>query len=205
MKRLIDRLYRDALCYRILLATIVFFLSGIGYIECQNEIEIAPTPLGGDFTLQSKSGKYSLNQSNGKVVLIYFGFTSCPVVCPTTLSNIAQAFKALNSDELKQVQALFISIDPERDTLDKLQKYSSYFHSQILTLTGSIKDLKNATSLYGASFRKVKVPSGMEYTMDHTTSVFIVDQKGKWVDTISHGATSAEFKKAIHKVLGDKN
>jgi protein SCO1/2 len=188
----------------LLLTTLLTTISCIGFIQCNknNEIELKPAPIGGDFTLRSKTGSYSLNQSRGKVVLIYFGFTSCPDVCPTTLSNVSHAFKELSPEELKNAQVLFVSIDPERDTIERLQEYSEFFHPQILALSGPIEELKKVTALYGASFRKIKVSSGMEYTMDHTSIVFIVDRQGKWVDSIPHGASPSEFKKAILKALG---
>jgi len=185
---------------RILTAGFLIILLGIG-CKKTTEIELKSKPVGGDFTLQSESGSYSLAQSRGKIVLIYFGFTSCPDVCPTTLSNVAQAFKGLKPDELKTAQMLFISIDPERDTLDKLQEYSKFFHPQILALTGSAEELQKAASLYGASFRKQKVSSEMGYTMDHTTSVFVVNKVGKWVDSIPHGSSPEEFRNAIRKAM----
>lgn len=182
---------------------ILFSITYISLIGCKktNEIELKPAPVGGDFTLQSKTGNYSLTQSRGKVVLIYFGFTSCPDVCPTTLSNITQAFKALGPQDINKVQTLFISVDPERDKLDRLQEYCNFFHPQILALTGSTEELQRVAALYGAYFRKEKVFSSMEYTMDHTSTVFVVNQDGKWVDSILHGSSPSDFKKAILKAL----
>jgi protein SCO1/2 len=182
---------------------ILFSITCLSLVGCKktNEIELKTAPVGGDFTLQSNTGNYSLTQSRGKLVLIYFGFTSCPDVCPTTLSNIAQAFKGLDSKELKKVQTLFISIDPERDKLDRLQEYSAFFHPQILALTGSQEELQRVAALYGAYFRKEKVSSNMEYTMDHTSTVFVVNQDGKWVDSILHGSSPSDFKKTIHKYV----
>jgi len=182
---------------------ILFSITYISLIGCKktNEIELKPAPVGGDFTLQSNTGNYSLTQSRGKVVLIYFGFTSCPDVCPTTLSNIAQAFKGLDSKEIKKVQTLFISVDPERDKLDRLQEYAAFFHPQILALTGSLEELQRVAALYGAYFRKEKVSSSMEYTMDHTSTVFVVNQDGKLVDSILHGSSPSDFKKTILKYV----
>jgi protein SCO1/2 len=126
---------------------ILFSISCLSFIGCKktNEIELKSAPVGGDFTLQSNTGNYSLTQSRGKVVLIYFGFTSCPDVCPTTLSNIAQAFKGLDSKEIMKVQTLFISVDPERDKLDRLQEYAAFFHPQILALTGSLEGVTTSS------------------------------------------------------------
>lgn len=96
---------------------------------------------------------------------------------------------------------LFITVDPERDTLNKLQEYSKFFHPQILALTGSVEDIRKAASLYGATFRKQELSSHLGYTMDHTTSVFVVNKEGKLVGSIPHGSSPDEFKTAIRKAL----
>eukprot|EP00494_Astrolonche_serrata_P015960 UN16118 len=88
--------------------------------------------LGGDFTLQSREGPVTRDQFQGQVILMFFGFTSCPDVCPTALADISRVFNQLEEDELEQVGALFISLDPERDNFELLNKYTGYFHDRIL-------------------------------------------------------------------------
>ncbi|MCU7813331.1 MAG: SCO family protein, partial [Candidatus Thiodiazotropha sp. (ex Notomyrtea botanica)] len=83
---------------------------------------------GGDFVLHSSQGKFSLQQLRGKVVLLFFGYTQCPDVCPTALSVLAQALNELSEDELQSVQAVFVSVDPKRDSFEALDEYVSYFH-----------------------------------------------------------------------------
>jgi len=87
-------------------------------------------PAGGDFSLVSASGPVELKALRGKVVVVFFGYTTCPDVCPTSLGVLSNALSGLRDTELKRVQGLFISVDPERDTLEKLQKYGRYFHPQ---------------------------------------------------------------------------
>lgn len=156
---------------------------------------------GGDFSLQSPKGKFSLEESRGKVVLVYFGFISCPDICPTTLATVTKAFKELDKEELDNVQMLFIDVDTERDSLDKLKQYVSFFHPQILPLTGTVNELEKVANLYGAVFMKEEITSGIGYTMDHTTRIFLIDKEGKFVESIPYGATSFEISNKIREYL----
>ena len=112
------------------------------------------TAYGGNFTLQSAQGPVSLEQYRGRVLLLFFGFTTCPDICPTALWDISRAFNQLNADELKQVNALFISLDPERDNYELLQKYAGYFHTRITGVTGRIEIVRQVAERYGVSFEK---------------------------------------------------
>lgn len=158
-------------------------------------------PLGGDFILQSEQGAFRMSSLNGSVVLIYFGFTSCPDICPTTLSNVAAAFKKMSAQEIDQVKLLFITVDPERDTLEKLKAYSAYFHFAIIPLSGSEEQLKVVAESYGAYFRKAPIKSALGYTMDHSTNIFVVDKQGAFVDVISYSSSPDEIVRVIQKYL----
>ena len=106
---------------------------------------LASAPVGGDFTLQSYRGPVELQDFRGQVVLLYFGYTWCPDICPTSLGLTSLALKALKPDELARVQSLFVSVDPERDTLEKLKNYGEYFHPKILGITGSPEAVAEVT------------------------------------------------------------
>ena len=93
------------------------------------------------FTLDSQEGALSLKDLRGNVVLLFFGFTSCADVCPISLATISHAFLYLTDDELKRSRSLFISLDPERDTMERLKKYTGYFHANIIGVTGTMKEL----------------------------------------------------------------
>lgn len=112
---------------------------------------------GGDFTLQSADGPVSLSDFRGKVVLIYFGYTSCPDVCPTSLGALSAALKQLSPREMDRVQPIFISVDPERDTPGKMVEYVHYFHPKMIGVTGSIEQVRKVADRYGAYFRKAEV------------------------------------------------
>ena len=135
---------------------------------------------GGDFELTSPDGKeISSEIFRGKVMLIYFGYTYCPDVCPMALSHLKVGMLEL-AEQSKEVQVLFVSIDPERDTPEKLKEYVPYFHPDFIGLTGSVKDVAEVSRQYGARYFKEYVESVEGYFMAHTDAVFLVDQKGRY-------------------------
>lgn len=167
----------------------------------QTNIPLATAPTGGDFTLQSANGPVSLHDYRGKVVLIYFGYTFCPDICPTSLAFASQALNSLEKEELARTQMLFISLDPERDTLEKLKDYGAFFHPSILGLTGTPEDIAATAGQYGASYRKQNTGSAGGYVVDHTSSTYVIDPKGKLAATLQHGTAPAEVVRAIRSAL----
>ena len=121
-------------------------------------LDLAARPAGGDFTLGSRQGPVALQDLRGKVVLLYFGYTYCPDVCPTSLGFIGLALERLTPDELERVQVLFISVDPERDTPERLEEYAVFFHPKVLGITGTPEELARVAELYGAAYRRVEQP-----------------------------------------------
>jgi len=113
----------------------------------------------------------------GKVTLVFFGFTQCPDVCPTTLAELAQVLKLLG-DQADKVQIVMLTVDPERDTPDVLRAYLAGFDDRILGLTGSTEDVKRAANLFKAYYAKVPQANGA-YTMDHSASFYLFDKKGE--------------------------
>lgn len=164
-------------------------------------IPLSAAPTGGDFTLQSANGPVSLHDFRGKVVLVYFGYTFCPDICPTSLAFTSQALNALDKEELARTQALFISVDPERDTPEKLKEYGAFFHPSILGLTGTPEVIAATARQYGASYRKQDTGSAGGYVVDHSSSTYVVDPSGKLVATLQHGSAPAEVVKAIRAAM----
>jgi protein SCO1/2 len=185
MKEKLNRLWMVALPVLVVAATLaaVFTLRG-GF---------AHPARGGDFTLTSINGDTSLHDFRGKFVFIYFGYTFCPDACPTSLATLAQAFREFNPEELEQVQGLFISVDPDRDTPQRLKEFSAYFHPKILGLTGSSMDLALISSRYGATYRAQKVASAAGYLVDHSSVIYLVDPKGELVNEFPYGVSAAEI------------
>ncbi len=159
-------------------------------------------PEGGDFTLQSAAGPLSLSDYRGKVVLLYFGYTSCPDICPTSLTLMRIALSQLSADELARVEGIFISVDPERDTPERLAQYSSHFHANIKGVTGSKAEIDEVARRYGAIFQRVEGDSAMGYTVDHSSVTYVIDQQGKLSASLPHGASPEMILQAVRELLG---
>lgn len=164
--------------------------------------EMATPSIGDNFTLRSASGPVDLVSLRGQVVLIYFGYTWCPDICPTNLAMIAGALKSLQPEEAAQVRVLFVSVDPERDDLPRLAEYAAYFHPNIIGVTGTPEQLANAAKRYGASYRRVDQPaSAMGYMVDHSADTYVVDGNGRYVRAFDHATRSPEILAAIRSLL----
>ena len=135
---------------------------------------------GCDFSLIGPEGKtVSLGDFRNKVVLIYFGYTFCPDICPITLSNLKLTMLDLG-EKAEDVQVIFISIDPERDSYEKLKDYVPYFHPTFIGLTGSEADIATVAKKYQIIYIKQNVESEAGYLMAHSDVVILVDQNGRY-------------------------
>lgn len=168
----------------------------------QAPLELAAPPMGGDFTLDSAAGPVGLSDLRGQVVLVYFGYTSCPDICPTNLIHIANALRSLQSTELERTRVLFVSVDPERDDPRRLADYVAYFHANILGLTGTPEQLAQVAKRYGAAYRRVDdTDSAMGYLIDHSAFTAVVDPGGRLVETLGHASPPETIQAAIRKAL----
>lgn len=158
-------------------------------------------PMGGNFTLHDGDKKVVFDDYSGKIRFIFFGYTSCPDICPTGLAFITSSLKQLTEEELSNVQVFFISVDPDRDTAEKLRDYTKYFHPKILGITGTKSEIDAVVKLYGAAYRKVESDSAMGYLVDHSASVYVVNQKGKVVDMLPHGLPVEAITKTIKDLI----
>ncbi len=159
-------------------------------------------PEGGDFTLQGKNGAVKLADFRGKVVVLYFGYTSCPDVCPTSMAKLKAALALLKPEEVQQIQGMLISVDPERDKLDQLQAYASYFHPNILGATGSPDEVQKVAQQYSVLYRKVPMPgSALGYSVDHSSLLYIIDKQGKLQAELNHATTPQEVADALRRWL----
>jgi len=157
---------------------------------------------GGDFTLNSAHGPLSLSDLRGKVVLIFFGYTSCPDVCPISLARIGACFSAMNEKELDRVQALFITLDPERDTPERLEKYAGYFHPKVIGLRGDTDAIDAVTDQYGISYSKNPMPkSALGYSISHPTDILLLDGEGRVVESVPHNVESSYLLARIRDLL----
>ena len=158
--------------------------------------------MGGDFTLQSPQGPVNLHDFKGKVVALYFGYTRCPDVCITSLSKMAMALKSMTDEERKQIQPIFISIDPERDTPAIANEYAGYFYPGAIGLSGTLEQVTEVAKRYLVIFEKVKLEnSAMDYSMDHSSIIYVIGRDGKIDSLVQHADNAEALAKALRKAL----
>src|SRR5207237_6112097 len=140
----------------------------------------APAAIGGPFQLTDQAGQTVTEQNlKGKPTLIFFGFTHCPDVCPTSLFEISEVLRAMGKDA-DRVNAYFVSVDPERDTATAMKDYLSSFDPHLKGLTGNPEAVAKVLSAYRVYAKKVPLKDG-GYTMDHTALIYLMDRDGRFV------------------------
>jgi protein SCO1/2 len=170
-----------------LLLVLAAFLAGLAsvflivvIVTGRNPVPIASaSAIGGPFRLTDQSGRTVTDQDfRGHPFLVFFGFTHCPDVCPTTLFEVSEVLGKLGPDA-ERVSALFITIDPERDTPAQMKDYLSSFNPRLTGLTGDPAAIAAVAKAYRVYVKKV--PQGDDYTMDHTALVYLMDKDGRFV------------------------
>lgn len=152
-----------------------------------------------DFQMNTTSGKpMRLSDFRGKYVLLYFGYTFCPDVCPFTLNDLADMLKRLGP-AATAVQIIFVSLDPERDTVAHLQAYLPAFHSDFLGMTGNADEILKAATQFGISYNKVG--EGPGYTLEHTSTVVVVDPDGYVKLVFPYGTTGQQMASDVQYLL----
>lgn len=150
---------------------------------------VSTVSFGGPFALISHKGE-TFTEANlkGKPYALFFGFTHCPDICPTTLWELSELMKQLGSDADKLL-VVFVTVDPERDTLNVIAEYLTSFDPRIVGLTGEPQQIDAMTKLYRAYYKKVSTNDG-EYTMDHTAVVYMMDGEGRFSSTLDRHESS---------------
>lgn len=185
---------------RYLLAGLVFVLAGltvtVGWMAINrttlasntsgsSSIEVGG-PFGVDFTLINHLGEPITQEAfRGKPSAIFFGFTHCPEICPTTLYEIDNWFASLG-DDADKINAYFVTIDPERDTAEILGDYIASVSDEVIGITGDPEAVREMARGYSVFFKRIELDDG-DYTMDHTASIFLLDSQGRFRKTISYG------------------
>jgi protein SCO1/2 len=166
-------------------AGLVLFSAVIFIVTGRSPTPIAmPSAVGGPFKLVDQNSKPITDQDlKGHPFLVFFGFTHCPDVCPTTLFDVSETFRALGPDA-KDVRALFITVDPERDTPAVLKDYLTSFDPRIIGVTGDADAIAAAEKAYRVYAKKVPLDGG-DYTMDHTAIVYLMNKDGRFVTPFS--------------------
>lgn len=186
-----------------LLAALVLGLA----VFWQPELPERPLPraglaAGGDFTVQSANGPVALADFRGKVVLLYFGYTYCPDVCPTSLAATAAGLQQLTSAERSQVAMIFISVDPQRDIPARLKEYAEFFDPGIVGATDSPERIAELARRYGVIYASQQVATaGQGYVVDHSSDTLIVDPAGRLAGKIAHATPPDQVAAALRNFL----
>ncbi|MCX8146459.1 MAG: SCO family protein [Azovibrio sp.] len=157
-----------------------------------------------DFRLQDPDGKErSLADWRGKVVLLFFGYTQCPDVCPTALSRAARVMELLGADA-DRVQVLFVTVDPARDTAELLKEYPTAFHPSFLGLRTSVEKTAEVAKQFRVFYRINPGSTPSTYTIDHSVTTYAYDPQGKLRLAIGHDATAEAVAEDIRTLLGSR-
>lgn len=181
--------------------------SALAIAACQQSLpgmppgSLEPLGYGGDFSLTAHDGQtFRLQDLRGKAVLMFFGYTSCPDMCPLTMSRIASARAVLGGDA-DRVATLFVSVDPNRDTPAVLKEYVGSFALPVTGLTGTDEELATVAVAYQAQYQMVA--ASPSYLMNHTTSVFLIDPQGQLRGLFAYNENPETLAAALRAVLNE--
>jgi len=159
-------------------------LAGLVYAVLPGRADLGPAAIGGSFAMIGQDGRVVTNADlAGRPYLVFFGYTHCPDFCPTALFNISAVFKELGPD--KKIAALFVTVDPTRDTPEILKNYLENFDSRIIGLTGDPSKTEAIAKAFRVYARKVSGEKSGDYTVDHTGIVYLMDRRGKFVSAFN--------------------
>ena len=158
-------------------------------------------PIGGPFTLTDQDGRRRTDMDfHGRLMLVYFGFTYCPDVCPTDLQQIGLALDRLGPSG-EMVQPVFITVDPERDSPDHLQQYMPLFHPRFVGLTGDAAAIEAAARAYRVYFAKVERADKADYTVDHSGFIYLIGRDGEYLGFFPPGTPAERLADAIRPIV----
>ena len=167
-------------------------------VDPQHTLPPNTKPIGGSFTATDQNGKtVSDADFRGKYMLVYFGYTFCPDMCPTGLSSITHALDQIGAEAAAKVQPVFITIDPERDTPAKLKEYIASFYPSIVALSGTAAQTAEAAKAYQVYYTKTNEADGEDYMMDHSSLIYLMDPQGHFITTFNEDADPAVLVKAL--------
>ena len=157
--------------------------------------------IGGAFTLTDQTGApRSEADLTGQYSLVYFGYTYCPDICPTSLSTMTQGLDLLaESAPAKEaaVRPVFVTIDPERDTVEAMAGYAAHFHPRLMALTGTPEQVATAAKAYRIYYQKVQEPGASDYLMDHSSIIYLMGPDGSYLTHFTHASTAEDIAKGL--------
>jgi protein SCO1/2 len=191
----------------ISLSVVLLMTAGVSWLK-HRTLPTLSSRLGGDFTLMGRDGLWNLKSQRGRPVILYFGFTQCPDICPTALHTLSQILKSIEIEkERNHYTVVFVSIDPEQDSPSKAQEYLEAFLTSTPTrhlygLTGTIEELREVSKQYGAHFLREKSErTSIGYTMQHTSRFFLIDERGTLVAAPSTEGPREKLVESFRKIF----
>lgn len=189
----------------IVLGAVSAWVLGLGPFRGQLE-EVAEAQgealIGGPFSLVDQRGERVTEADfSGRLKLVYFGYTYCPDVCPVGLATIAAAYDRLDPAEQAAVVPLFITVDPERDTVAAIADYVDLFHPDLVGLTGSPEEIEAVTGVFRVYYRKAESESAADYLVDHSAFTYLMDGENRYLAHFGHDATADEIAEALRAHL----
>lgn len=157
-----------------------------------NGAVIDPPSAAPEFILDSDQGQVKLADFQGKYVLLYFGYSYCPDVCPSTLSDMKRVVTRLDP-QAERVQGIYISVDPRRDTPGRMGEFSRFYHPSFIGLSGTTEAIATTAADYGIVYRYNDAESTSNYTVDHTSRITVIDPQGRIRLYWEHGTTSDQM------------
>jgi len=173
-------------------------------VQPQQDVPPNTANIGGPFALTNQDGKHVTDADyRGKYLLVYFGYTYCPDMCPTGLQSISRALDQLGSEAAK-VQPLYITIDPDRDTPAKLKDYIASFHPRIVGLTGSPPQIAAAAKAYQVYYKRGEQVDEHDYMMDHSSLIYLMNPDGKFITTFNEETDPVAMVKVLREQMAAK-
>jgi protein SCO1/2 len=184
---------------------VAFFVAACTPAPAFKSMDISGVEWGGDFTLTAHTGKpVKASEFSGKVVVMFFGYTHCPDICAPTLVKLDQMVKRLG-DEAKNVQVLFITVDPEHDTVQQLAGFIPPFNPSFIGLTGSDKEIATVASEYKVAYGQNTQSKPGQILVDHSTGILVKDKKGKLRLLVKNDVAVDDLEHDVRQLLREKN
>jgi protein SCO1/2 len=186
---------------RVLLASMLAIMLA-GVVAWLAMAPPAALKIGGPFSLvDGRGNRHTDIEFRGSYLLVYFGYTFCPDVCPTALGELSAALDALPSEKVKEINVVFISVDPKRDYGERLDEYGKVFHERIIGLTGTREEIDVVAREYGAKYRFAGDTTTDDYSIDHTSIIYVMDKGGRFLTQFTHNATPEQMRAKLDSVI----
>jgi cytochrome oxidase Cu insertion factor (SCO1/SenC/PrrC family) len=189
----------------VVLALVTAYVVGVwpfaGKLEQVTESQ-GEALVGGPFSLVDQTGRRVTEADfAGRSKLMFFGYTYCPDMCPLGLATIAAAYDQLSAEEQQRVVPIFVTVDPERDTVEAIADYVDLFHPEMVGLTGTLEETAATAKAYRVYYRKAESESATEYLVDHSTFTYLMDGENRYVTHFGHDAQPADLVEGIRRHL----